>query len=84
MKARATNLSEGGMAIHLESALTKKSGLKVRFALPETKITMEPKAEIAWADGLGRAGIKFVDVPESSREQLERWILRRMEKATRA
>ena len=84
MKARATNLSEGGMAIHLEVALTKKSGLKACFTLPDTKITMEPKAEIAWADGLGRAGIRFVDVSESSREQLEKWILRRIERNARS
>jgi hypothetical protein len=56
----------------------------VRFALPDTKITMEPKAELAWADELGRAGIKFVDVPESSREQLEKWILRRIERNARS
>ncbi|HWX94528.1 MAG TPA: response regulator [Terriglobales bacterium] len=84
IKATATNLSEGGMAIHFEGALAKRPGLKVRFALPETKVTMEPQAEIAWADGLGRAGVKFVDVPESSREQLEKWILRRIERAARS
>lgn len=84
IKATTSNLSEGGMAIRFEGALSRKAGLKVRFSLPESKVTMEPKAEVAWADGLGRAGIKFVDVPESSREQLEKWILRRMEKAARA
>ena len=84
MKAVATNVSEGGMAICFEGTLPRKSGLKVRFTLPETKLAMEPKAEVAWADGLGRAGVKFVDVPESSREQMEKWILRRMERAARA
>jgi len=79
IKATTTNLSEGGMAIHFEGTMTKKTIAKVQFALPGTNVVMEPKGEIAWADGLGRAGIRFQDVPHSSREQLEKWILRRLE-----
>jgi CheY-like chemotaxis protein len=78
-KAIATNLSEGGMAIHFEGTLPKQSISKVRFTLPGTKIAMEAKGEIAWANNLGRAGIKFVDVPESSRAQLEKWIMKSLE-----
>lgn len=79
LKATATNLSEGGMAIHFEGPLAKKAIGKVQFTLPGTKVAMEPKGEVAWADGLGRAGIRFQDLPESSREQLEKWIMRRLE-----
>lgn len=78
-KVTATNLSEGGMAIHLEGALAKKAIAKVQFTLPGTNVVMEPKGEVAWADGVGRAGIRFMDVPESSRAQLEKWIMRRLE-----
>jgi CheY-like chemotaxis protein len=84
LKATATNLSEGGMAIHFEGKLTRNTIAKAHFNLPGTHTVMEPKAEVAWADGLGRAGIKFVDVPESSRDQLERWIMRRLETAARS
>lgn len=84
LKATATNLSEGGMAIHFEGKLAKNTIPKVQFALPGTRTTMEPKGEIAWADGLGRAGIKFMELPESSREQLERWIMRRLEASARS
>ena len=79
IKATTTNLSEGGMAIHFEGTMTKKTIAKVQFTRPGTNVVMEPKGEIAWADGLGRAGIRFQDVPDSSREQLEKWILRRLE-----
>jgi CheY-like chemotaxis protein len=82
MKAIATNLSEGGMAIHFEGTLAKNTISKVHFTLPGTKVAMEPKGEIAWADGLGRAGIRFQDLPESSRAQLEQWILQRLEKVS--
>jgi CheY-like chemotaxis protein len=80
IKAIATNLSEGGMAIHFEGKLPNHKAIsKVQFTLPGTNSPMEPKGEIAWANGIGRAGIKFLDVPESSRSQLEKWILKRLE-----
>jgi CheY-like chemotaxis protein len=79
MKAITTNLSEGGMAIHFEGTLAKNAIAKVQFTLPGTKVALEPKGEIAWADGLGRAGIRFQDLPESSRDELEKWIMRRLE-----
>ncbi len=79
MKATATNLSEGGMAIHFDGALAKNAIAKVHFTLPGTNVVMEPKGEVAWADGLGRAGIRFQEVPDSSREHLEKWIMRRLE-----
>jgi|SRR6267142_5794293 len=84
MKVTATNLSEGGMALHFEGTLARNPISKVRFTLPNTKIAMEPKGEIAWADGLDRAGIKFVEVPDRSREQLEEWVLRRIGEEARS
>ena len=64
VKAIATNLSEGGMAIHFEGTIAKNAVAKVKFTLPGTKAIMDPKGEVAWADGIGRAGIRFQDVPE--------------------
>jgi CheY-like chemotaxis protein len=84
IKATATNLSEGGMAVHCDAKLAKTAFSKVYFVLPGTRTAMEPKAEVAWADDLGRAGIKFVEVPESSQQELERWIMRRLESEVRS
>jgi hypothetical protein len=79
LKVTATNLSEGGMAVHFEGKPAETAFSKVHFMLPGTRTIMEPKGEIAWADNLGRAGIRFVDVPEASRAHLERWIMQRLE-----
>jgi len=79
LKATATNLSEGGIAVHCEAKLTKTSFSKVHFVLPGMRTAMEPKGEVAWADNVGRAGIKFVEVPDSGKQELERWIMRRLE-----
>jgi CheY-like chemotaxis protein len=74
LKATTSNISEGGMAIRFRGKLPKGGISKVVFTLPESNISMEPRAEIAWADGAGRAGIRFAELPKASRDQLDRWL----------
>jgi len=74
LRATATNLSEGGMAIRFRGKFPKGALSKVLFTLPGTNTSLEPKAQVAWADGTGRAGVRFLDVPQHSREQLDRWL----------
>ncbi len=76
--ATATNLSEGGMAIRFAGNLPKDADAKLRFTLPATNTTLELRGQIVWADGTGHAGIKFVEVPQSSQYQLESWLTERM------
>jgi CheY-like chemotaxis protein len=84
LKATTTNISEGGMAIRFRGKLPKGGISKIVFTLPGTHSSMEPKATLAWADGAGRAGLRFLDVPQKSREQMEDWLgaqLQMLEKA---
>ncbi|MGA7629436.1 MAG: response regulator [Terriglobales bacterium] len=74
MTATATNLSEGGMAIRLLGKLAKDAQGQITFTLPAANVSLELKCEIAWADGTGRAGIRFLEVPQSSQYQLEKWL----------
>jgi CheY-like chemotaxis protein len=74
LKATATNISDGGMAIRFRGRLPKGGVSKVCFTIPDSEISMEPKAEFAWVDGAGRAGLRFVELPKSSRQRLERWL----------
>jgi CheY-like chemotaxis protein len=74
LRATTSNISEGGMAIVFRGKLPKGAVSKVVFTLPDTHISMEAKAVIAWADGAGRAGIRFAELPKASREQLDRWL----------
>ena len=78
MNATSTNVSEGGMAIRLVGKLPKDAKAKLQFSLPGTNTSLELKGEIAWADGTGHAGIRFVEVPQSSQYQLEKWLTERM------
>src|SRR5580693_1891798 len=74
MTATATNLSEGGMAVRILGKLPKDAKMEFRFTLPETNISLELKGEVAWLDGTGHAGIRFVEVPQSSQYQLDHWL----------
>lgn len=80
IKATTTDISEGGMAIKFTGVLPKGQISKVIFTLPETHRTLEPKADVAWADGAGRAGLRFVDLPAVSQDDLEQWMARQLEK----
>lgn len=80
LKATTSNISEGGMAIRFPGKFPQRGISKVVFTLPDTHISMEPKAEIAWVDGAGRAGIRFAELPRASREQLDRWLAEQLAK----
>ncbi|MBZ5665924.1 MAG: response regulator [Acidobacteriia bacterium] len=77
--AAATNVSEGGMAIRVPAKLPKDAEAKFCFTLPSTSISLELKGQIAWSDGSGHAGIRFVEVPQSSQYQLEKWLTDRLQ-----
>jgi hypothetical protein len=79
LTATATNLSEGGMAIRTLGKLPKDTLAQFRFTLPAANISLELKGQVAWADGSGHAGIRFIEVPQSSQYQLEKWLTDRMQ-----
>lgn len=78
-KASTTNLSEGGIAIRVTTKLQKDTPVSVRFTLPATNTTLELKGEIAWIDGSRQAGVRFIEVPQSSQYQLDKWLTDRLQ-----
>jgi DNA-binding response OmpR family regulator len=78
MAATTSNLSEGGMAIRFSGKLTKDADCKLQITLPGSHTSLELQGKIAWVDE-GHAGIKFVDVPQSSQYQLDTWLTERMQ-----
>ena len=78
MTATATNLSEGGMAICIVGKLQKGVQGQFRFTLPGVNVSLELKGEVAWADGTGHVGIRFIEVPQSSQYQLDKWLTDRL------
>jgi CheY-like chemotaxis protein len=74
LKARVTNISEGGMAIFFRGHLPKGGVSTVNFQLTGVATLLEPKVQIAWMDDSGRAGLRFIDMPRESHEQLNLWL----------
>jgi hypothetical protein len=84
LQATATNISQSGMAVQFRSVELPKGYIsKVTFTLPGTHVSMETKTDLAWADGTGRAGIRFVKLPQRSLEQLQHWLAQQMEEVDR-
>jgi DNA-binding response OmpR family regulator len=79
LKATGTNISEGGIALHLREALPKGAKPRLRFILPATNATIEVEAEVAWADIQGRVGLRFHNLCTGSQEILENWLNQQME-----
>jgi hypothetical protein len=80
LRATSTNISERGIALMLHQAIPKNATPRLQFMLPETGTALEVDAEVAWADIKGHAGLRFLKVPQSSQELLEKWLAERMER----
>ena len=47
--------------------------VRVKLDLSEPEAHFETTGYIAWADALGRAGVRFSDLPEDGRRRLNDW-----------
>jgi DNA-binding response OmpR family regulator len=79
LQATSTNISEGGVALMLREALPKGASPHLKFSLPESTLKFEVEAEVAWANFQGLAGFRFLNVPKSTKAELEQWLDDRME-----
>jgi DNA-binding response OmpR family regulator len=74
LQATSTNISEGGIALLVHQALPKNATPRLQFTLPASRLFMDVEAEIAWADLKGGVGLRFLNLPASSEELLEKWL----------
>jgi CheY-like chemotaxis protein len=75
-QARATlvDLAEGGMAVNFGKKLPPACKVYFQFQLPGQTANVRLSGQVVWQDWNGRAGIQFVDVPQSSRRVLQEWL----------
>jgi c-di-GMP-binding flagellar brake protein YcgR len=70
-----TDLSEGGTSIHTANRrLPPACKVYFEFALPDQQQRVRLSGEVAWQDASGRTGIRFLDVPQSSRRLMQTWL----------
>jgi CheY-like chemotaxis protein len=84
--ATLLDLSEEGIAIQSDRPLPPQCKVYFQFNLPGNVSLVRLSGEAMWQDSGGRVGIRFADVPQSSRRILSEWLRantsRRAEHAT--
>jgi putative methionine-R-sulfoxide reductase with GAF domain len=68
------DLSEMGLSMQTAAPPEPSRRIELHLNLPEPVTLLETTGYIAWADALGRAGVRFSDLPEESRQRLEQWL----------
>jgi hypothetical protein len=68
------DLSEDGMAMQTLTPLEVQSRVPLHISLGEPAVYLETTGYVAWADALGRAGVRFSDLPEEGRRRLREWL----------
>lgn len=84
-QARATlvDLAEDGMAVNFGQKLPPTCKVYFQFQLPGQTASVRLSGQVVWQDWNGRAGIQFVDVPQTSRRVLREWLQTNLADATR-
>ncbi|HKW15985.1 MAG TPA: GAF domain-containing protein [Terriglobales bacterium] len=68
------DLSESGMAMQTLAPIEEHSQIQMNISLGEPAAYLETTGYVAWADALGRAGVRFSDLPDGGRERLRNWL----------
>jgi CheY-like chemotaxis protein len=71
--AALVDLSEDGIALRSDSKLPPYCKVYFQFALPGNTSLVRLSGEVMWQDSSGRVGIRFAQVPKSSRRVLNDW-----------
>jgi transcriptional regulator with PAS, ATPase and Fis domain len=78
LEARTVNVSFGGICLQFDHAIDELGPCTLSFELPDPICTVEWKAELAWCDRKGLAGMHFVDLSGETYNRLEQWLVKRM------
>lgn len=73
-RALMADLSDGGTLIQTASRLPASCKVYFEFELPGQQKVVSLSGEVAWQDASGRTGIRFVDVPQTSRRTMQAWM----------
>jgi CheY-like chemotaxis protein len=74
LSALLTDLSDGGTLLQTANRIPPACKVYFEFALPGQQKLVRLSGEVAWQDDRGRTGIRFLDVPQSSRRLMQTWL----------
>src|SRR6266852_3510300 len=72
--ALVQDLTEQGISIQAAEPLLPVRAVALRFLLPGTSQVVHATGDFIWADGEGRAGLFFQDIPAACRRDLQAWL----------
>ncbi len=72
--ATVVEISESGIGIRTLDDLPKNGKVYFQFALPGQDSLIRLAGEVMWRNASGRVGVRFVNVPETSKKILRRWM----------
>jgi len=67
------DLSEEGLGMQTAPPLQPNRRIALHLNLSDAT-QLDTTGYVAWADALGRAGVRFSDLPEEARERLKQWL----------
>jgi CheY-like chemotaxis protein len=79
VKATLVDLAEDGMAVNFGKKLPPTCRVYFQFQLPGQKATVRLSGQVVWQDWNGRAGVQFVDVPQTSRRIMSEWLQKNLD-----
>jgi putative methionine-R-sulfoxide reductase with GAF domain len=72
------DLSEQGLSMQtivpLDEERRTDRRVQLRLDLPDPETHLETTGYVAWADALGRAGVRFSELPAEARQRLDDWL----------
>jgi CheY-like chemotaxis protein len=74
LKAMLQDLSVEGTSLTTAKAIPPQCKVYFDFSLPGQEQLVRLSGEVAWQDASGRTGIRFLDVPQSSRRLMQGWL----------
>jgi CheY-like chemotaxis protein len=82
--AALVDLSGDGIAVQCDSQLPPYGKVYFQFSLPGNASLIRLSGEVMWQDSSGRVGIRFAQVPQSSRRVLNEWLQANLSSASEA
>lgn len=74
VEALTVNISSGGLAIKTPVPLTS-SVMDIFFDPPDSSISIEAKAKLAWTGTDGLAGLSIVEIHPALQQELQQWLV---------
>jgi hypothetical protein len=78
--ALVLDVTEQGISLQAAECLAPVRRVPLRFLLPGTAQVVTATGDFIWADGTGRAGLFFTDLPAACRRDLQAWLKKRKAK----